>query len=152
MEWYYCGNELFDFQKKYITEKYNNINLINCLDNIPSWFPETITGKQIKGFMIKPFALMVTKFSDVLLLDADNIPIINVESLFSNSNYLIFGNIFWPDINYSSEESKKRILPFGKEIYNHFNIQPPNKLTDSGQILININKCWKAICVSYYLN
>ena len=102
--------------------------------------------------MIKSFALMVTSFSEVILLDADNIPMINLNELFNNPNYLNHGNIFWPDIKYSSEESTKRILPFGYEIYKHFNILLPKELTDSGQILININKCWEAVCLSYYLN
>ena len=152
IEWYYCDNELFDFQKKYITNKYSNINLINCLNKIPNWFPETITIKQIKGYMIKSFALMVTSFSEVLLLDADNISLINIEELFNNPDYLNYGNIFWPDIKYSSEESIKKVLPFGNKVYESFNILEPDQLTDSGQILININKCWDAICVSYYLN
>ena len=152
IEWYYCNDELFDFQKKYVTEKYNNVILINCLDKIPHWFPETITPIQIKGFMIKSFALMVTSFSDVILIDGDNIPIINFDNLFNNDDYLKYGNIFWPDINFNSEESKRRILPYGNEIYKVFNIQPPDRFTDSGQILININKCWEAICISYFLN
>jgi len=152
IEWYYCGNELFDFQKKYVIDKYKNVNLINCLDIIPSWFPETITQKQIKGFMIKPFSLMITNFSEALLLDADNIPLIDVENLFNNPDYIKYHNIFWPDINYQSDECKKRMLPLGKDVYKSFNIDVPQKLTDSGQILININKCWDAICVSYFIN
>ena len=152
IEWYYCDKELFDFQKKYITEKYSNINLINCLNKIPNWFPETITIKQIKGYMIKSFALIVTSFSEVILLDADNIPLINVEELFNNPDYLKYGNIFWPDIKYSSDESIKKMLPFGNKVYELLNIPAPEQLTDSGQILININKCWDAICLSYYLN
>ena len=43
----------------------NNINLIDCLDNIPNWFHEKITEKQIKGFMIKPFALMIRLFANI---------------------------------------------------------------------------------------
>lgn len=149
IEWYYCGDELFEYQKKYILNKYNNINLINCLDRIPSWFPENITDKHIKGFMIKSFALLITSFTDVLLIDGDNIPIINIDELFNNSDYKQYGNIFWKDLTYDSYD---KILPFGTFVYSHFNIEQPQVLTDSGQILININKCWDAICLSYYLN
>jgi predicted O-linked N-acetylglucosamine transferase (SPINDLY family) len=149
IEWYYCGDELFDFQKKYVIEKYKNVNLINCLDVIPNWFPETITQKQIKGFMMKPFSLMTTKFSEVLLLDADNLPVFNIESLFNNPTYLLHDNIFWPDIDY---ENKTKMLPLGNDVYKKFKVDVPLYLTDSGQVLININKCWESICVCYYIN
>ena len=144
IELYYCGNDLFEYQKKYISDKYNNINLINCLDKIPRWYPESITDKHIKGYIIKSYALLITSFTDVLLLDSYNIPIINIEELFNNSDYIKYGNIFWKDLTYDLNIN-------GDKEYTQFNINKSESLTELGQILININKCWDAICLSYYL-
>lgn len=140
IECYYCENELFEYQKKYILNKYNNINLINCLDKIPNWYPNL---KNMKEHMIKLYALLITSFSDVLLLDSYIIPILNIDELFNNSNYIKYGNIFWKDLTNNL---------FDDKLYKLFNINKPDIFTDYGQILININKCWDAICLAYYFN
>lgn len=153
IEWYYVGDEL---NNEYIQSlKERDVDVINCLNVLPNWWYNEITETDIKGFMIKPFALMQSKFEDILLLDSDNIPIKDISFLFKYPDYIEHGNLFWSDYNYNYE-IKKNFLPMGIDIYSKLKIKSPFQnninLTESGQILINKKKMWKGICLSYYLN
>jgi hypothetical protein len=67
IEYYYVDGELPEFQKN-LLKSIENIELINCLEVIPQWFPTPITKSHLQGPMIKSFALMVSKFDEILLL------------------------------------------------------------------------------------
>lgn len=155
IEWYYVGDEL---DNKYIEQlKDKNIDVINCLSVLPNWWYDTISGSDIKGFMIKPFALMQSKFEHILLLDSDNIPIKDIKFLFECPEYIENGNLFWSDYKYKKNIGMFTLcLPLGVDIFSKLKIKSPFdnniNLTDSGQILINKKKMWKGICLSYYLN
>jgi hypothetical protein len=45
----------------------------------------------------KVAALLHCSFSEVLLLDSDNLPLINPEVHFKDPLYAAAGNLFWPD-------------------------------------------------------
>ena len=155
IEWYYVGDELNNKYIELLKEK--NVDVINCLNVLPNWWYDTITETDIKGFMIKPFALMQSKFEDILLLDSDNIPIKDINFLFEYSDYIEYGNLFWSDYNYKENiKMYDSMLPCGVNIFSKLKIKSPFEnninLTESGQILINKKKMWKGICLSYYLN
>ncbi len=156
IEFYYCGSELFDFQKELLLKEFKNIELINCLDILPKWFPYEIKEENIKGYMIKPFALMMSKFEECLLLDADILVMNNFENIFEDENYKKYGNIFWPDIQFDKNEEKKRMFPNDFYIFEQFKVLNPYEsnlyLCESGQILINRIKTWKALCLNYFFN
>lgn len=46
---------------------------------------------------LKPFAVRRSRFREVLLLDADNVPLRDPTFLFSEPDYLATGALFWPD-------------------------------------------------------
>jgi hypothetical protein len=48
-------------------------------------------------YSYKFYALLSTAFSDVVYLDADNIPLRNIEEIFESSEYRRTGAILWPD-------------------------------------------------------
>jgi len=156
IEWYYVGNELNNKYIELLKEK--NVDVINCLNILPKWWYDTIIETDIKGFMIKPFALMQSKFEDILLLDSDNIPIKDINFLFEYSDYIEYGHLFWSDYNYKENIKMYEcmLLPYGVNIFSKLKIKSPFEnninLTESGQILINKKKMWKGICLSYYLN
>ncbi|KUJ08179.1 family 71 glycosyltransferase [Mollisia scopiformis] len=50
------------------------------------------------NYQLKTVAVMNSRFAEPLLLDSDNIPIIDPESLFDSDTYKEFGTLFWPDI------------------------------------------------------
>ena len=59
-----------------------------------SRFPARITD----GWQLKAYALIMSAFREVLLLDADNVPLIDPALLFERPEYAESGAIFWPDI------------------------------------------------------
>lgn len=53
---------------------------------------------QLTGFQLKALTLLVSKFDHTLLLDADNHPVKNVDSLFDSEIYGETKFIVWPDL------------------------------------------------------
>lgn len=156
IEFYYCGDELFPHQIQFIQSHFPSVQLFNCLLLIPPWFPWKINESHIKGYMIKSFCMMISKIKNIFFIDSDNIPFQKIEELFLNKNFLVNHNIFWPDIEFGSEEGKKLILKEGEKIYQNLQIESPSSKNiipcESGQILMNSVFCWKAVCLSYYFN
>ena len=52
----------------------------------------------VKGFTSKFYALLYTKFTDVLFIDADNIVVGDVNTIFDSPGYLKTGSVLWPDL------------------------------------------------------
>ena len=50
------------------------------------------------NYQLKTAAVMNSRFAEPLLLDSDNIPIVDPESLFESDTYKEYGTLFWPDI------------------------------------------------------
>ena len=50
------------------------------------------------NYQLKTAALMNSRFAEPLLLDSDNIPIVDPESLYESEIYKEYGTLFWPDI------------------------------------------------------
>lgn len=50
------------------------------------------------NYQFKTAAVMNSRFAEVLLLDSDNIPTLDPETLFESETYQIYGTLFWPDI------------------------------------------------------
>lgn len=152
IEWYYQGDELFDFQKEEI-KKLNNVKLIDANELKMKWFEDNI-GKigNLKGYIMKPFILLNSNFDEILFIDSDNFPLIDPSYLFDCDEYKNNKNIFWADIDLEDENMKKKLLPGGYEIFDQMNIPRPEKLNESGQFLINRNIFWKEIALSFYLN
>ncbi len=156
IEYYYCGDELLSYQIDFIKINFPEVQLFDCLQVIPSWFPWKIEIKNIKGFMIKSFCMIVSSIQDIFFIDSDNIPFQDINLLFNNLSFIQYHNIFWPDVEFGTDEGKNMILPHGNIIYDYLEIDYPEKHnilpTESGQILIDSVFCWKAVCLSYYLN
>jgi hypothetical protein len=55
-------------------------------------------GRVMRGWQLKPYAVINSSFREVLLLDADNVVTRDPEYLFSTKQYRNSGAIFWPDI------------------------------------------------------
>jgi alpha 1,2-mannosyltransferase len=50
------------------------------------------------NYQLKSAAVMNSRFAEPLLLDSDNIPVLDPESLYESSVYQEYGTLFWPDI------------------------------------------------------
>ena len=57
----------------------------------------TRTKQNRKLFHLKPLAIMHSTFEEVLFLDADNCPVVDVEPLFAHATFRQHGLVIWPD-------------------------------------------------------
>ena len=51
----------------------------------------------LTGYVLKVFALYVSSFAKVLMMDADNLPLIDPQQLMIEVPWQHAGNLFWPD-------------------------------------------------------
>ena len=86
------------------------------------WLPRT-------GWELKPFALAHSRFAEVLLLDADNIPLVDPAFLFDDQRYASHGALFWHDI--------RRVNPYNP-IWAIVGLDPPSGFEhETGQFVID---------------
>jgi hypothetical protein len=50
------------------------------------------------GWQLKPYALIMSGFREVLMLDADNVPVVDPAFLFDRPEFVSTGAVFWPDV------------------------------------------------------
>jgi glycosyltransferase involved in cell wall biosynthesis len=68
---------------------------VNCRDAYAEGYKPGAISR--KGWPLKVFALLNTSFSEVLLLDSDNVPVRDPSFLFDAPAYKKTGALFWPD-------------------------------------------------------
>ncbi len=100
--------------------------------------------KNLNGWELKSYAILNSPFRDVLLLDADNVPVQNPEFLFDSEDFKNKGAIFWPDISLLNPNNK---------LWELLDLQKRNEIEfETGQILIDKSKVWKGLCLSMWIN
>lgn len=105
---------------------------------------KTIPVRRLGGWELKPYAIMNSRFREVIYLDADNVPVRNPDFLFGIKEYLDTGALFWPDI--------WRLAPH-RIIWSICGIAYRNEREfESGQIVIDKSRCWKALNIAMHLN
>ena len=96
------------------------------------------------GFELKPYAILHSRFREVLFLDADNVPVRNPEYLFELPEYVEHGAIFWPDYGRLSRS---------REIWNVCGVSYRDEPEfESGQIVIDKLRCWEALQLTLWYN
>jgi len=93
---------------------------------------------------LKPFAILHSSFREVLLIDADNVPIADPSFLFDTTQYTETGALFWPDLKPIPESSavwELTRVPYRRE-----------PAFESGQLVIDKARCWKPLSVAMHLN
>jgi hypothetical protein len=117
---------------------------VTCVDayKIRAEFPVRI----LNGWELKAYAILHCPFEQVLLLDADNVPVTNPEFLFTTPEFRTTGAIFWPDFNFTKSERNTIIWrSCGVDV-------PDEREFESGQILIDKSRCWEALSLTMWLN
>jgi hypothetical protein len=100
--------------------------------------------RQLKGWELKPYAILHSPFREVLFLDADNVAVVNPEFLFEREPYRQTGAIFWPDYG----QFKKTQV-----IWESCGIpRPDGPEFESGQIVIDKARCWQALRLTLWFN
>ncbi len=117
---------------------------VECIDasKVRGKFPV----RRLCGWGLKPFAMACCPFREVLLLDADNVPVVNPEFLFETTQFQASGAIFWPDYQHGKNAK-------GGVIWRNCGLRQPDEAEfESGQIVIDKLRCWPALRLSLWLN
>lgn len=93
--------------------------------------------RRIVGCGVKPYALLYSRFSEVLLLDADNVPVENPEFLFETPEFKQAGAIFWPDFGHLKPDGS--IWKLCDVAY----CDEPE--WETGQVVVDKRRNWKAL-------
>ena len=90
------------------------------------------------GWELKVRAVLHCPFREVLLLDADNVPVADPAYLFDEPEYQACGAMFWPDISNAKAPENPRWNTFGVAHRDEPEIE-------SGQVLVDKQTSWRAI-------
>jgi ADP-heptose:LPS heptosyltransferase len=118
---------------------------VQCVDafKLRRRFPVRI----LNGWELKAYALLHCRFREVLLLDADNVPVVNPEFLFDTPQFHDTGAIFWPD--YPSPDGALKALP----VWRSCGLSTPKEPEfETGQIVVDKSRCWRALRLSLWFN
>jgi hypothetical protein len=109
-------------------------------------------ARQIRSFALKPFAVMASRFRHVILLDADNVPVMDPTFLLDTPEYGRTGAIFWPDRAELSGIPRALITathPVWAVSGLEFRGDPS---FESGQVVIDKLRCWRELALTSWMN
>ncbi|MEO9874670.1 MAG: hypothetical protein ABJM26_13355 [Anderseniella sp.] len=96
------------------------------------------------GWQLKVFALRHSSFEQVILLDADQVPLRDPVALFEWPEYRDTGAVFWPDVVDIASDNP---------IWNMLDLQQDQvRSWESGQMCINKKMHWRTICLVLAIN
>ena len=98
----------------------------------------------LNGWEIKPYSILHCPFVEVLLLDADNVPVMNPEFLFETPQFRDAGAIFWPD--YGRLDPTRPIWDLCGVPYQD---EPE---FETGQLVVRKERCWDALNLTMWYN
>ena len=137
--WYLGRAELDDKMESLLT----SLDVM-CVDALK--IQEKFPARILKGWELKPYAILHSKFREVLLLDADNAPTADPEYLFSAPEFQSEGAVFWPD--YARGKNLK-----AKAVWRSCGLRQPDEPEfETGQILVDKQRCWAALCLTMWFN
>ena len=100
--------------------------------------------RRLGGWELKAYAIMHSPFRDVLLLDADNVPLVDPAQLFATWQYRKHGAIFWPDIGRIEKDN-----PIWETCGIEYRDEPE---FESGQLCVDKKRCWRALSLALWMN
>ena len=99
---------------------------------------------RLEGWESKSFAILHSRFKEVLFLDADNMPLVDPTFLFESPEYKQTGAVFWPD--------GPRMGP-DNPAWQAFGVPHRDEPeVESGQLLIDKDRCWKPLNLADWYN
>jgi hypothetical protein len=103
-----------------------------------------------RGWQLKPYAIIHSRFREVLFVDADNVPTRNPEYLFENKAYTRFGALFWPDRDILRPCAERFGWPSIWEILD-LPFEPLPAI-ETGQIVIDKARCGEPLRLALHFN
>ena len=139
IEFWHLGKEELDQDMQALLSPLN----VRCVD--AARVRKKCPARRLDGWELKAYAIVHSRFKEVLLLDADNVPVADPEYLFNTIEFRTVGAVFWPDYMQHTEGTKAIWQSCGLSC-------PETPEVESGQILIDKAKCWKALRLALWLN
>jgi hypothetical protein len=135
--WHFGGEELSSVMRKLLMAL--DVELVDATAVLPQ-FPADIQD----GWQLKPYAILHSRFSEVLFLDADQVPVRDPICAFDMPEYRKLGAVFWPDIvDLRSDNPIWKLVGLPGQSCVSW---------DSGQILIDKARHWASLQTALYLN
>ncbi len=101
---------------------------------------------EMRGWPIKPAALMNTSLREVLFVDADCFLLRSPEFLFESAEYRDHRALFWPDSRFH------RMVP-GAAIWDLTGLSHRGDTElETGLFLVDKEACWRELCLAEWLN
>ena len=99
--------------------------------------------RRLHGWELKPYAITHSRFREVLLLDADNVPVADPTFLFDTPQFAKYGAIFWPDFG--------RLAPT-RQCWKLFGDIPyrDEPEFESGQIVLDKARHWDCLMLCHW--
>jgi hypothetical protein len=98
----------------------------------------------VDGWQLKPYAIVHSRFQEVLLLDADQVPVRDPTEVFRWPQYLDRRALFWPDTI---------DLAAHNPVWSMCGLEPRRCVSlDSGQLVVDKEKHWTALDLTLHLN
>lgn len=98
--------------------------------------PARASRRMVRGFGTKLFAVVNSRFEEVLSLDPDSYPVADPTSLFEDSQYRRLGGIYWPDLDFTDGWTKWKV--WGCESRGPCGLE-------TGQYLVNKGLAWQPL-------
>ncbi|MDV7402582.1 hypothetical protein RZS08_64770, partial [Arthrospira platensis SPKY1] len=93
---------------------------------------------------LKPYAILHSHFREVLLLDADNVPVRDPSFLFATAPFQQTGALFWPDQGRD---------PRSATIWRSCDLPVPCEPEfESGQLVVDKTRCAPALRLALWFN
>jgi hypothetical protein len=110
-------------------------------------------ARQLAGFELKAYALVHTEFRRVLLLDADNVPVVDPTFLFDSQPFQAHGAIFWPDYGSRRPGLATGVLSRTHAIWDLTGVAfRGDREFESGQLCVDRQRCFRELVLALWLN
>ncbi len=149
VELYYAGpDEMPPQAAKIFLHEFKHLSLKD-LSALRQEKPFTqLNFSSLSGVWAKPLVLLHSSFKEALFVDADNMALKDVEPLFTSEEFVDTGALFWPDFLATRTTCPPlmealELAPMTLERSGEF---------ESGQMLVDKERCWKALWLAGVLN
>jgi Mannosyltransferase putative len=135
--WHLGRQELGAYEASLLAEL--EVDTVDALA-LRSRHPARVLG----GWELKSYALANCRFREVLLLDADNVPVRDPSLLFEEQAYRETGALFWPDVTF---------LQASSDVWELCGLKPRNEPAwESGQVVVDKARCWWPLQLVRHMN
>lgn len=134
--WYKGEDEMDDYMVS-LLEPYQ----VSCID--ANSVAKEEVGALERGYSLKPFSIIHSRFQHVFSIDADNVALRDPNEMFDSPEYQDTGALFWPDRLRHSNPAIWKILEIPEDKGPEF---------ESGQLFVDKARCWEVLNLALWFN